>query len=73
MADSYDEVVAVQRRNEGWIMAQPGVTGVGAMLREGAPVLVVSLAPDAEVPARLQVAELEGVPLRIEHRRYEPL
>jgi len=72
MAKSYDEVVAVQRRNEGWIMTQPGVTGVSSVLRDGTPVLEVSVDPAAEIPERLQVAELDGVPLRVERRRYEP-
>lgn len=69
---TYDEAVDVQRRHEDRILAQPGVTGVSTVLRDGVPVLEVSVDPDAEVPELLRVAELDGVPLRVERRRYEP-
>jgi hypothetical protein len=71
MAKTYDETVDVQRRNEGWIMALPGVTGVSAVLRDGTPVLEVSVAPDVELPERLRGEELDGVPLHVVRRRYE--
>jgi hypothetical protein len=44
---------------------------VGAKLRAGQPVLEVTVDPARELPAELNVAELDGVPLVIERRRYE--
>jgi hypothetical protein len=69
---TYDQALAVQRRHEERILRLPGVTGVGAKLRAGQPVLEVTVDPAREVPAELNVAELDGVPLVIERRRYEP-
>ena len=69
---TYDQALAVQRRHEERILRLPGVTGVGVKLREGQPVLEVTVDPAREVPAELRVAELDSVPLVIERRRYEP-
>jgi hypothetical protein len=69
---TYDQALAVQRRHEDRILRLPGVTGVGVKLREGKPVLEVTVDPAQEVPAELRVAGLDGVPLAVERRRYEP-
>jgi hypothetical protein len=69
---TYDQALAVQRRHEERILRLPGVTGVGVKLREGQPVLEVTVDPAQEVPAELRVAELDAVPLVVERRRYEP-
>ncbi|HYT10710.1 MAG TPA: hypothetical protein VEL73_08630 [Mycobacteriales bacterium] len=71
MTMPYDDAVAVQRRHEGWIMTLPGVTGVGVKLRDGRPVLEVTVDPEAEIPAELQIEELDGLPVVVEKRRYE--
>lgn len=69
---TYDQALAVQRRHEERILRLPGVTGVGVKLRAGQPVLEVTVDPAREVPAELNAAELDGVPLVLERRRYEP-
>lgn len=69
---TYDQALEVQRRNEDWILRLPGITGVGVKLREGNPVLEVTVDPAQEVPAELKVPELDGVPLVVERRRYKP-
>ena len=69
---TYDQALEVQRRYEDWILRLPGVTGVGVKLREGKPVLEITVDPAQEVPAELNVAELDSVPLAVERRRYEP-
>jgi hypothetical protein len=69
---TYDQALAVQRRHEDRILRLPGVTGVGVKLREGQPVLEVTVDPAQEVPAELRAAELDGIPLVVERRRYEP-
>jgi hypothetical protein len=69
---TYDEALAVQRRHQDRILRLPGVTGIGVKLREGQLVLEVSVDPAQEVPAELRVSELDGVPLVVERRRYEP-
>lgn len=69
---TYDQALAVQRRHEGRILQLPGVTGIGVKLREGKPVLEVTVDPAHQVSAELNAAELDGVPLVIERRRYEP-
>jgi hypothetical protein len=69
---TYDQALAVQRRHEGRILRLPGVTGIGVKLRQGEPVLEVSVDPAQEVPGELRTAELDGVPLVVERRRYEP-
>ncbi len=69
---TYDQALEVQRRHEGRILRLPGITGVGVKLREGKLVLEVTVDPAREVPAELKVAELDGVPLVVERRRYEP-
>jgi hypothetical protein len=69
---TYDQALAVQRRHEERILRLPGVTGVGVKLRAGEPVLEVTVDPARAVPPELNVAELDGVPLVLERRRYEP-
>ena len=69
---TYDQALAVQRRHEDRILRLPGITGVGVKLRAGEPVLEVTVDPAREVPNELRVAELDGVPLVVERRRYEP-
>ena len=69
---AYDQALEVQRRHEDWILRLPGVTGVDVKLRAGEPVLEVTVDPAREVPNELRVAELDGVPLVVERRRYEP-
>jgi hypothetical protein len=69
---TYDEALAVQRRHEDRILKLPGVTGIGVKLRDGQPVLEVSVDPAHEVPAGLTAADLDGVPLVVQRRRYEP-
>ncbi|MFC9325698.1 hypothetical protein [Kitasatospora sp. NPDC057015] len=72
MDTSHEQAVRVQKRNEPHIMALPGVTGIGVKLRDGRLVLEVTVAPDAETPAELRAAEIDGLPLVVEKRRYEP-
>ncbi len=72
MDTSHEQAVQVQRRHESHIMALPGVTGIGVKLRDGRLVLEVTVAPDTEIPAELQVPEVDGLPLVVEKRRYEP-
>lgn len=69
---TYDQALAVQRRHEDRILRLPGITGVGVKLRGSQPVLEVTVDPAHEVPAELRTAELDGVPLVVERRRYEP-
>ncbi len=69
---TYDQALAVQRRHEDRILRLPGITGVCVKLRKGEPVLEVTVDPAGEVPGELRVAELDGVPLVVERRRYEP-
>jgi hypothetical protein len=53
-------------------MQLPGVTGIGVKLRDGQPVLEVSVDPAHEIPAGLTAKDLDGVPLVVQRRRYEP-
>ena len=69
---TYDEALAVQRRHEARILQLPGVTSVGVKLRDGRPVLVVSVDPRAEVPAELGEGQVDGLDVVVEARRYEP-
>jgi hypothetical protein len=71
MAMSYEDAVAVQRRHEGRLLRLPGVTAVGVKLRDGQPVLEVSVDPGVDVPAEVQVPDLDGLPLRVERQKYE--
>lgn len=73
MAHSYDEVMAVQRRHQDELLALPGVTGVGAKLRDGEPVLVVDVDPDVEVPAELRREKIDGIALVVERATYRLL
>lgn len=69
---TYDQALEVQRRHEDRILRLPGITSVGVKLREGELVLEVTVDPAHDVPAELEVAELDGIPLVVERRRYEP-
>jgi hypothetical protein len=69
---TYDQALEVQRRHEDRILRLPGITGVGVKLRNGEPVLEVTVDPARDVPAELRAAELDGIPLVVERRRYEP-
>lgn len=73
MTASYDDAVAVQRRHEDELLALPGVTGVGAKLREGRAVLVVDVDPEAEVPQQLRRDEIDGIALVVERATYRLL
>jgi hypothetical protein len=68
----HDEALVVQRRHEQRLLATPGVTEVAVKLRGGRLVLVVGLDPDAPVPPELKRTEIDGLPLVVERRRYEP-
>lgn len=68
---SHEEALSIQRREERWIMALPGVTGVGVKVRSGRPVLEVTVDPAAGIPAELEVDDIDGLPLVVERRRYE--
>jgi hypothetical protein len=72
MAMSYDEAVAVQRRHERRILRLPGVTGIGVKLRGGVLVLEVTVDPARDIPVGLADSDLDGLPLIVERRRYEP-
>jgi hypothetical protein len=72
MATTYENAVAVQRRHERWIMAHPEATGMGVKLHDDRLVLERSVDPGADVPAGLRVDELDGPPVVVEKRRYEP-
>jgi len=63
MALTYDEAVAVQRRHEARLMALPGVNAVGVKQKTSGLVLEVTVSPDADVPAELDPAEIDGLPL----------
>lgn len=69
---TFDQALSIQRRHEQDIVSLPSVTGVGVKLRQGALVLEVTVDPDAEIPAQLHVPDIEGLPLVVEKRRYEP-
>ncbi len=70
---SYEQAVAVQRRHEGRLLALPGVSAVGAVVRGDRVVLQVSVDPDQDVPPDLAgLDELDGLPVVIERARYEP-
>ena len=72
MTLSYDEAVAIQRAHESRIMALAGVNAVGVKIRDGVPVLEVSVDPDVDLPRELvDTRELDGLPVVIERQRYE--
>jgi hypothetical protein len=68
---SHEEALSVQRREERWIMALPGVTGVAVKIHSGRPVLEVTVDPAVDIPAELGIDDLDGLPLVVERRRYE--
>ncbi|MER6779479.1 hypothetical protein [Streptomyces sp. NPDC000659] len=72
MEVNQEQALAVQRRNERRILALAPVTVDGVKLRDGRLVLAVDADPDAEVPTELRVPDIEGLPLVVEKRRYDP-
>jgi hypothetical protein len=68
----HDAAMVVQRRHEHRLLATPGVTEVAVKLRGDRLALVVGLDPDAPVPPELEPHEIDGLPLVVERRRYEP-
>ncbi|MCF3105170.1 hypothetical protein IPZ58_26785 [Streptomyces roseoverticillatus] len=72
MEMNQEQALEVQRRHEDRLLAMPSVTGVGVKLRDGRLVLEVDVDPDAEIPPELRRPEIEGLPLVVEKRRYEP-
>jgi hypothetical protein len=69
---TYDEALAVQRRHEDRILQLPGVTSVGVKLRDGRPLLVISVDPRVGIPAQLSEPQVDGLDIVVEARRYEP-
>ncbi|MEV5375069.1 hypothetical protein [Streptomyces nondiastaticus] len=67
-----EQALEVQRRHEDRLLAMPSVTGVGVKLRDGRLVLEVDVDPAAEVPPELRRPDIDGLPLVVEKRRYEP-
>ncbi|WKU47526.1 hypothetical protein Q3V23_27635 [Streptomyces sp. VNUA116] len=67
-----EQALEVQRRHEDRLLAMPSVTGVGVKLRDGRLVLEVDVDPAAEVPPELRRTDIDGLPLVVEKRRYEP-
>lgn len=65
MALTYDEAVAVQREHQTRLLGLAGVTAVGVKQTGSGLVLEVTVAPDAELPVELDVAELEGLPVTV--------
>lgn len=72
MEMTQEQALEVQRRNEQRILALPSVTGIGVKLRDSGLVLEVTVDPNAEVPPELRAPDVEGLPLVVEKRRYEP-
>lgn len=68
---SYEDAVEVQRRHEGHLLHLPGVTSVGVKRSGDELVLEVAVDPDTAIPDELAVADLDGLPLKIERRRYD--
>ncbi|WP_315092963.1 hypothetical protein [uncultured Cellulomonas sp.] len=65
MALTYDEAVAVQRAHEGHLMGLAGVNAVGVKQIDSGLVLEVTVSPDAALPAELDAAEVDGLPLKV--------
>jgi hypothetical protein len=71
MAMSYEDALEVQRRHEGRLLRLPGVTSVGVKRSGEDLVLEVAVDPDAAMPDELNAADLDGLPLKVERRRYD--
>lgn len=54
------ELVAVRDQNEGWLMAQPGVTGTGIGLGTSSSVVLRIYTSGISPPARLAIASRLG-------------
>lgn len=52
-------------------MSLAGVVGVSVVLADDAFVLKVSVDPDAELPAALDVPDIEGLPVSVVRERFE--
>lgn len=70
MTMSYEQAVTVQRRHERRLLELPGVSAVGAKIRDGSPALVVTLDEQAALPDELAADEIDGLPLVVERGRY---
>lgn len=69
-----DEAEAVRQRYEQRMVSTPGVSGVD--VREDEPdkaEIVLYLADDTDLPEWLTAEHLDGIPLRRQRRRFEPL
>jgi hypothetical protein len=69
---SYERAVAVQNRHQQRLLALPGVSAVGVKMREGRPVLAVTVDEGSELPADLQPGDIDGLDLTVERGRYLP-
>lgn len=65
MALTYDEAVVVQRQHEARLIELDGVNAVGVKQTDSGLVLEVTVSPDADLPDELDVAELDGLPLKV--------
>lgn len=65
MALTYDEAVAVQRQHEARLIGLAGVNAVGVKQSDSGLVLEVTVSAEAELPAELDVPELDGLPLKV--------
>jgi hypothetical protein len=72
MTMSYDQAVEIQRSHEQRLLALPGVSAVGVKLRDGNPMLVVTLDEGAELPKDLRQQQIDGLDLTVERGRYQP-
>jgi hypothetical protein len=69
-----DEAEVVRQRYESRVVSTPGVTGVDVREDEpGNAVIVVYAADEADLPDWLTSPSLDGVPLRLQRRRFDPL
>ena len=69
-----DEAEVVRRRHESRMVSTPGVTGVDVREDEpGNAVIVVYTDDEAGLPDWLSGQTLDGVPLRLQRRRFDPL
>ncbi|WP_029135890.1 hypothetical protein [Nakamurella lactea] len=70
MTMSYEQAVDVQRRHEQRLIALPGVSAVGVKMRDGVPVLAVTVDQDVEPPAELTAGQIDGLDVVVERGRY---
>ncbi len=69
---SYGRAHDVQRRHQQQLLSLPGVSGVGVKMRDGSPVMVVTIDDGAEIPEALRAADIDGLQLTVERGRYRP-